>query len=92
MNCPKCGYKLTHLTNYCKTEQKYNVELEKGKIKFTYIDTLDTYDTGEYECPNCGTTLTCIEEEVMAILKDKITSEMGKRFAEIALGGGNLDD
>jgi len=92
MNCPKCGYKLTQLKNYCKTEQEYKVELEKGEIEYTYIDTLDGYDAGDYECPNCGTALTCSEEEAKAILEDKITSEMGQRFAEIALGGGNSND
>jgi len=91
MNCPKCGYKLTHLKNYCKTDQEYNVELEKGEVEYTYIDTLETYDTGEYECPNCGTTLAYYEDEAIAILKDKITSEMGKKFAEIALGGQSDD-
>jgi len=86
MNCPKCGYELTHLKNYSRTELEYNVELEKGEIEYTYIDTLDTYDVGEYECPNCGTILARNEKEAIAILKDKITSEMAQRFAEIALG------
>jgi len=88
MNCPKCGYKLTHLKNYDQVQEFYDFSLgENADVQYTHIDTVGSYNDGSYECPNCGVELALVEWEAKAILEDTITSEMGKRFAEIALGG-----
>lgn len=88
MNCPRCGYELTHLRNYYLVEELYDFSLgEKMRVQYTHIDTSRTFECGHYGCPNCRVELTLHEYEAKLILEDKITSEMGQRFAEIALAG-----
>jgi len=74
---------LTYLRNYCEVEEAY--------LAYN-IDSLETSGDGKYSCPDCGTILVYNKTDARAILRDEITSEVGQRFAEIALGGGNLDD
>lgn len=82
MNCPKCGEQLKTLISIEECYHYYEFDGEN-------YDKVDESEGGDitYECPKCGVELAYDEEEAKAILKDEITSEMAKRFAEIAFSG-----
>lgn len=70
-NCPKCNAEIDHLDQFVPAEAKFKFFLDKknGEPKAHFLAHTNFEEDGDFECPECGETLTSDEEDALAILK-----------------------